>query len=161
MKHKKEISSNPVFRGRFLKMCKEVGVDPLSSNKGFWADLLGVGDFYFELAVRQHFYLIRLWQVQIISICIALRPKNGGFLEEQECLRLLKQIRPKNSKEVTIQDVRKSIESINSLGHDFRIITQGGSESKRLICSVSVELNTDHMQLLSVAEGNSGKVTFS
>jgi ESCRT-II complex subunit VPS22 len=34
-------------------MCKSVGVDPLSSNKGFWVDILGVGDFYYELAVSQ------------------------------------------------------------------------------------------------------------
>lgn len=32
-------------------MCKQIGVDPLSSNKGFWVDVLGVGDFYYELAV--------------------------------------------------------------------------------------------------------------
>jgi ESCRT-II complex subunit VPS22 len=30
IKHKKEISSNAVFRNQFLKMCKELGVDPLS-----------------------------------------------------------------------------------------------------------------------------------
>ena len=29
-KHRKEINSNPVFRNQFLKMCKEIGVDPLS-----------------------------------------------------------------------------------------------------------------------------------
>ena len=51
VKHKKEINKNPVFRNEFLKMCKEIGVDPLSSNKGFWVDVLGVGDFYYELAV--------------------------------------------------------------------------------------------------------------
>ena len=51
VKHKKEISSNPVFRNQFLKMCKQIGVDPLSSNKGFWVGVLGVGDFYYELAV--------------------------------------------------------------------------------------------------------------
>ncbi len=28
------------------------GVDPLASGKGFWAELLGVGDFYFELTVQ-------------------------------------------------------------------------------------------------------------
>ena len=31
-KHKKEINDNPVFRNEFLKMCKEIGVDPLSST---------------------------------------------------------------------------------------------------------------------------------
>ena len=37
VKHKKDISSNPVFRNQFLKMCKELGVDPLSCK---WKCLL-------------------------------------------------------------------------------------------------------------------------
>ena len=40
-----------------------------------------MNDFYYELAI------------QITNICIALRPKNGGFLEENECLRLLNKLR--------------------------------------------------------------------
>jgi len=31
-------------------------VDPLSSNKGFWVDVLGVGDFYYELAVSSNIF---------------------------------------------------------------------------------------------------------
>ena len=30
LKHKKEINDNPVFRKEFLKMCQNIGVDPLS-----------------------------------------------------------------------------------------------------------------------------------
>jgi hypothetical protein len=26
-------------------------VDPLASSKGFWAEVLGVGDFYYELGI--------------------------------------------------------------------------------------------------------------
>lgn len=33
VKHKKDINSNPVFRNQFLKMCKEIGVDPLSCKE--------------------------------------------------------------------------------------------------------------------------------
>ena len=33
-------------------MCSKIGVDPLASSKGFWAQLLGVGDFYYELGVQ-------------------------------------------------------------------------------------------------------------
>lgn len=33
-------------------MCVQVGVDPLASQKGFWAQMLGVGDFYYELSVQ-------------------------------------------------------------------------------------------------------------
>ncbi len=33
-------------------MCSKIGVDPLASNKGFWSELLDVGDFYYELGVQ-------------------------------------------------------------------------------------------------------------
>ncbi|VVA26222.1 PREDICTED: vacuolar-sorting [Prunus dulcis] len=48
-KHKNDIRKNPAFRSQFHNMCTKVGVDPLASNKGFWAELLGIGDFYHEL----------------------------------------------------------------------------------------------------------------
>jgi hypothetical protein len=54
---RKSLSSMPESRrrgwaplSRALPMT--TGVDPLASNKGFWAQLLGVGDFYYELAVQ-------------------------------------------------------------------------------------------------------------
>ena len=51
-KHKNEINNDPEFRQQFHVLCLSVGVDPLASNKGFWSDILGVGDFYFELGVK-------------------------------------------------------------------------------------------------------------
>lgn len=34
-------------------MCAPLGVDPLqASKKSFWSQLLGMGDFYHELAVK-------------------------------------------------------------------------------------------------------------
>jgi hypothetical protein len=89
-----------------------------------------------------------------------LRPKNGGFLEEELCLRYLQQIRGKQTQEVGIEDLRKAVDSLQKLGSDFKILTQGASGSKRVICSVSVELNTDHMTLLKEAETNEGQITF-
>ena len=50
-------------------MCANIGVDPLASNKGMWAQLLGFGDFYYELGV------------QIVEACLATRTYNGGFME--------------------------------------------------------------------------------
>lgn len=44
-----DIKKNPIFRAQFHEMCAKVGVDPLASNKGVWAELLGIGDFYYEL----------------------------------------------------------------------------------------------------------------
>ncbi|PQQ04768.1 hypothetical protein Pyn_16383 [Prunus yedoensis var. nudiflora] len=78
-KHKNDIRKNPAFRSQFHNMCTKVGVDPLASNKGFWAELLGIGDFYFELGV------------QIVDICLARRPHNGGLINLKELCNMLRQ----------------------------------------------------------------------
>lgn len=36
------------------------------ASKGFWAEMLGVGDFYYELGV------------QIVEVCMATNHRNGG-----------------------------------------------------------------------------------
>merc|ERR1712071_606956 len=51
-KHRNEIKKDPNFRKQFQEMCSSIGVDPLASSKGFWSELLGVGDFYYEIAVQ-------------------------------------------------------------------------------------------------------------
>ena len=47
--HKNEIRKDPEFRRHFQDMCASIGVDPLASSKGFWSEMLGFGDFYYEL----------------------------------------------------------------------------------------------------------------
>ncbi len=37
-----------------------------TASKGFWAEMLGVGDFYYELGV------------QIVEVCLATSHRNGG-----------------------------------------------------------------------------------
>ena len=39
----------------------------LLASKGFWAEMLGVGDFYYELGV------------QIVEVCMAMNHRNGGI----------------------------------------------------------------------------------
>lgn len=39
-----------------------------TASKGFWSEMLGVGDFYYELGV------------QIVEVCMATSKKNGGEL---------------------------------------------------------------------------------
>ena len=36
-KHRSEIQDDPAFRQQFLQMCGPLGVDPLVSQKSFWA----------------------------------------------------------------------------------------------------------------------------
>ena len=56
-------------------MCASIGVDPLASSKGFWSEMLGVGDFYYELGV------------QIIEVCMVNAHKTGGLMELEDLTR--------------------------------------------------------------------------
>lgn len=60
-----DIRKNPAFRSQFHEMCTKVGVDPLASNKGFWAELLGIGDFYYELGWYHLLYLVAYERVNV------------------------------------------------------------------------------------------------
>ncbi|KAI3850371.1 hypothetical protein MKX03_000839, partial [Papaver bracteatum] len=71
-KHKNDIRENPAFRSQFHQMCAKIGVDPLASNKGLCAELLGFGDLYYEIGV------------QIVDICLDTRSLNGGLINLQE-----------------------------------------------------------------------------
>merc|ERR1719433_269724 len=81
-KHRGRINSDPQFRQAFCEMCVAAGVDPLASSKGLWDELLGVGQFYSELAV------------QVLTACLRTRDVNGGLLDLRECLHLVQASRP-------------------------------------------------------------------
>jgi ESCRT-II complex subunit VPS22 len=55
------------------------------ANKGFWAELLGVGDFYYELAI------------QITEVCLSTKGRNGGLIELGELKRQLIKMRGGNA----------------------------------------------------------------
>eukprot|EP00929_Paragymnodinium_shiwhaense_P096019 TRINITY_DN57451_c0_g1_i2.p1 TRINITY_DN57451_c0_g1~~TRINITY_DN57451_c0_g1_i2.p1 ORF type:complete len:139 (+),score=33.01 TRINITY_DN57451_c0_g1_i2:81-497(+) len=80
-KHRSRINADAKFRQAFFDMCIAAGVDPLASSKGVWDEILGVGQFYNELAV------------QILTICLQTRELNGGLLDIRECQTILKRSR--------------------------------------------------------------------
>ncbi|XP_010433416.1 PREDICTED: vacuolar protein sorting-associated protein 22 homolog 1 [Camelina sativa] len=137
-KHKNDIRKNPAFRAQFHEMCAKIGVDPLASNKGFWAELLGIGDFYYELGV------------QIIEVCMLTRSHNGGLISLQELCNHLRQRRKKDREAVTEDDCLRAISKLKVLGSGFEVITIG---KKKLVRSVPTELNKDHNQILELAQG--------
>lgn len=134
-KHKSAINRDPIFRHQFSKMTSAVGVDPLMSGKGFWATTLGMGDFYFELAV------------QIVEICIRTRPLNGGFIKLSELIYQLRKIR--TGVDIGDDDVERAIGKIRLLSAGYRIETIGG---ERIVVSVPYELNTDQSAILALAK---------
>ena len=134
MKHKKEINKDPAFRGQFNAMCMKIGVDPLASKKGFWSDILGIGDFYYELSV------------QIIEICLKTRNMNGGLIDIHELLALVKQKRKKQANDISVDDIKCAISKVTSLGNGFSVISIGKRE---MVKSVPMEFNRDHSAILS------------
>lgn len=101
-------------------MCGPLGVDPLVSTKSFWAKALGVGmgDYYYELAVK------------IAEICFATRSRNGGIIAVTEMNEILSR-----KKAVHQGDIPIAVKKLGKLGGGFRIIKIGKSE---MIVSVYV-----------------------
>eukprot|EP01083_Nonionella_stella_P156769 508034_1 len=137
IKHKKEINSNPLFRTQFQQMCTKIGVDPLASSKGFWGELLGMGDFYYELGV------------QIIDICFKTRQSNGGLIRLPDLQNRLKGMRGSKAQELCEDDIKRAISKVSCLGNGFRIIVVG---STKMVVSVPCELNRDHTAILKLCE---------
>lgn len=136
-KHKQEIRKSPQFRVQFQDMCATIGVDPLASGKGFWSEMLGVGDFYYELGV------------QIIEVCLALKHRNGGLMTLDELYPRLLKGRGKFAQDVSQDDLIRAIKKLKALGTGFGIIPMGGTY---LVQSVPAELNMDHTVVLQLAE---------
>ncbi|KAI8828974.1 EAP30/Vps36 family-domain-containing protein [Chytriomyces cf. hyalinus JEL632] len=143
IKYKNEIRSNPQFRAHFQNMCASIGVDPLASNKGFWAELLGVGDFYYELAV------------QIAEICLATRERNGGLIDLQDLKGHLSKMRGSKAQKISDEDIAQAVKSMATLGSGFEIVKFG---SRKMVQSQPRELNTDYETVMTVAQ-DTGYVT--
>lgn len=148
-KHKDKINNDPEFRQQFHTMCVGLGVDPLASNKGFWADILGVGNFYFELGLK------------IIQICIQTRVENGGIISLDSLHNILQKqiiLRSKSSNnndiKISIEDVKRSVEKLSVLGSGFRIVNI--SKNNTVVISVPLEINNDHEHLIAAANDEDG-----
>ncbi|KAF9912475.1 ESCRT-II subunit protein snf8 [Linnemannia zychae] len=180
--HRKDIQKDPVFRMHFQKMCGNIGVDPLASSKGVWGELLGVGDFYYELGI------------QIIDVCLSTRALNGGLMELSEVKRRVERMRGlRNSKtsnnnnatyntntnshinnlaskwanmtnkdnsgmEVTEDDVLRSIKTLAPLGSGFQVFQIG---EKKMVSSVPRELNRDQSVVLGLVQKTNGHVNIN
>lgn len=148
-KHRKDINKDPEFRQQFTVLCQKIGVDPLASRKGFWAELLGVGDFYYELSV------------QIVEVCLATRAQNGGIIELNELLRRLLRKRRgmssgSSSETITENDVKQAISKLEILGTGFGLVNMG--PNKVFVKSVPCELSGDETTLMSSTQDRQGNM---
>jgi len=169
--HQSDIQDDPAFRQQFLQMCAPLGIDPLVSQKGFWAKTLGVGigDFYYELSVK------------VAEVCFATRTENGGIMAVSEVCDTLNTTnnnsntynnygtkKQKNKQQLYSQgDITIAVKKLSTLGGGFRIIQVGKTTTSvvDMIVSVPTELDNDHMEIMTIAAaaqgggGNRGCVT--
>ena len=154
--HRSEIRKNAEFRHAFQKMCYSIGVDPLSSStrsagglSGLWSDMLGLGDWQYELGV------------QIIDVCVSTRSTNGGIIAMDDLIRRVTALRTGTNppivgkgkvgkeEEITEDDVVRSIKMLAPLGCGYEVVSLGTGEQK-MVRSVPRELDTDTMVVLSM-----------
>ncbi|XP_002742063.1 vacuolar-sorting protein SNF8-like [Saccoglossus kowalevskii] len=140
-KHKNDIRKSPEFRTQFQEMCATIGVDPLASGKGFWSEMLGVGEFYYELGV------------QIIEVCLATQHRNGGLMYLNELLLKVRTTRGKSkqAQDVSADDLMRAIKKLKILGNGFTLLKVGDGNNY-LVQSVPAELNMDHTSVLQAAK---------
>jgi ESCRT-II complex subunit VPS22 len=134
-KHKEKINKDPEFRQQFHIMCNSIGVDPLQSSKGFWANILDVGDYYYELAV------------QVIDIGMRTRRSNGGIMTFSEMLNRVRSVKGRET--VSSDDIKRAVEKLHVLGSGFSVITLDDGEA--LVLSAPTSLSSDQQILLNVA----------
>ena len=145
--HKNDIKKDPEFRQHFQEMCASIGVDPLASSKGFWSEMLGFGDFYYELAV------------QIVEVCMAASHRTGGLMEIRDLRQRLIKSRGSKRDDISNDDILRAIKKLKILGNGFSLIPL--DNDKYLVQSVPGELSMDQTVILQKAEANGGHVSIS
>lgn len=154
--HRDKIRRDPSFRHAFVQMCVNIGVDPLAGEAsgiggfaglrgkgGAWGEILGLGDWTLELSV------------QIVDVCVSTRERNGGLIEMDELVRLLRKLRG-SATSVTPEDVVRSIKVLKPLGAGYEVIDIAG---RKMVRSVPGELDADQGGVLEVARENGGRIT--
>ncbi|KAK7023761.1 EAP30/Vps36 family-domain-containing protein [Favolaschia claudopus] len=144
--HRDSIRRDPAFRHAFQQMCSSIGVDPLAGPRkgGWWAEMLGLGDWQYELGV------------QIVDVCVSTRERNGGLIEMEELLRLVTKLRGISGGQITEDDIARSIKTLQPLGVGYQVVIL--ADGRRMVRSVVKELDEDQAVVLAIAQLQGGRI---
>lgn len=166
LKHRDQVRRDPYFRAQFHAMCAKVGVDPLASNKGAWAEALGLGysDFFFELAVAVAEAGLQLRErqwggggglVALDALVDAVRKRRGAAVAavtEDDIVTAIKKLQSLDRVVLPSEDAKRA-KAKGGGGESFRLVTLGG---RRFVQTVPGELNGDADAVLAAAAGTPG-----
>lgn len=101
--------------------------------------MLGVGDFYYELAI------------QIVEVCVATSKQNGGLISLDELLLRVRNARAKSpsAQDVSQDDILRAIKKLRALGDGFTVIEPANSRGRVLVQCIPGELSMDHTAVLN------------
>jgi ESCRT-II complex subunit VPS22 len=164
--HRKDIVKDAQFRHAFQQMCAKIGVDPLGGAPsssggilgsgrlaGLWNDMLGLGDFQYELSI------------QIIDVCVSTRAINGGLIEMSELIKSInrlrqgrgKQIEADSAGQITENDIIESIKLLKPLGSGYEVVSMDNG-SVKMVRSVPKELDVDSTFVLAALSSSSSSL---
>jgi len=148
-KHQHELQTDPLFRNEFIQMCASIGVDPLASSKGYWTEYLGVGTYYYMLAV------------QTIEIILAGAARHGGVMKMRDLWKQLEKNRPPFLKDssISFEDITQALSLMEVVGKGCGIIKTSAQIDQALVFCVPEEMAHDQTSVLKVV-GESGKACF-
>nr|KIR86469.1 ESCRT-II complex subunit VPS22 [Cryptococcus tetragattii IND107] len=149
--HRADIRKDPAFRHQFQKMCAAIGVDPLAvgpgaggGGRGWWSEVLGIGEWEYELAV------------QVVDICVSTRPENGGMIEIGELIRRVERLRSEDVGQITSQDILRTLKLLRPLNAGYTL--HHPSPSTTYIRTIPRSLDTDQSTLLAIAATTRGRL---
>lgn len=122
-------------------MCRDLGVDPLQSSKGFFAKAFGStqNKYYYDLGV------------QIIDICASTAQINGGIIAVSDLQKRLVRLRGKD--DFTESDIKQAVAVLKPLRSCYEF---SGSQGALYLRSVPGEISPDQLTLLTLIRANKG-----
>jgi len=150
-KHQHVLKTDPMFRQEFIQMCAAIGVDPLASSKGFWTEFLGVGTFYYQLAV------------QGIEIVLSGAAYHGGVMRLEDLWKQLVNSRSSylEHSRLSCDDVIQAFDILEVIGKSCGVIRTGAKQVEHsLIFCVPEELSLDNTTVIQTI-AQSGKACFT
>ncbi|KAJ1502377.1 Vacuolar protein sorting-associated protein SNF8, partial [Coelomomyces lativittatus] len=106
--HRKAILKDPSLRIYFQQMCASIGVDPFTYSKGIWNEMLGVGDYFYQLGLR------------LIEYCLTHGGTTTGGGEGGGGFFVLTELCDQLKTDET--DLRKAIHLLQPLGMGYRLL---------------------------------------
>nr|ODN90628.1 ESCRT-II complex subunit VPS22 [Cryptococcus depauperatus CBS 7841] len=168
-KHRADIRKDPAFRHKFQKMCAAIGVDPLAvgpgnggSSRGWWSEVLGIGEWEYELAV------------QVVDVCVSTRHENGGVIEVNDLIRRVGRLRSgglshlplsgeaksytrlEDDGQITSQDILRVLKLLHPLHAGYTV--HHPTSSSTYIRTIPRSLDTDQSTLLAIAATTGGRL---